>query len=304
MEAARPLYPLPSYGGLYCPRVEVFRHAEAAAYAVRDTNVPVAMACCAAVNRPETTRVPATVLEAEADAEGGSAGAGADDCGGGDAVADAGGDGGKREERGPFRIAKGQAYEVRLVGREETEVRRRVVAMLELCRLRGHIDLVLGAWGCGAFRNPPGHVAEVFGQVLASKRFAAAFRRVVFAVLDPPGCRFPNYKPFARAIGAANSRWKRRAAKKAARKARRHQPAVAVDADVDSAGQGSGEAGAAGAAGSAVPTPAAAPAPALAHAAPAAARAGTIASISSTAGGAAGPGSMPHATAGASLACT
>ncbi|MFF7637376.1 TIGR02452 family protein [Kitasatospora sp. NPDC008050] len=42
--------------------------------------------------------------------------------------------------------------------------------------------LVLGAWGCGVFRNDPVQVAEAFAVALES--FGAAFERVVFAVWD------------------------------------------------------------------------------------------------------------------------
>ncbi|MEU8923164.1 TIGR02452 family protein [Kitasatospora sp. NPDC048545] len=42
--------------------------------------------------------------------------------------------------------------------------------------------LVLGAWGCGVFRNDPAQVAEAFEAALA--RYGAAFDRVVFAVWD------------------------------------------------------------------------------------------------------------------------
>ncbi|WP_031072332.1 TIGR02452 family protein [Streptomyces sp. NRRL WC-3742] len=42
--------------------------------------------------------------------------------------------------------------------------------------------LVLGAWGCGVFRNDPAQVAEAFEGAL--DRYGAAFERVVFAVWD------------------------------------------------------------------------------------------------------------------------
>ncbi|MFF3001234.1 TIGR02452 family protein [Kitasatospora sp. NPDC057940] len=42
--------------------------------------------------------------------------------------------------------------------------------------------LVLGAWGCGVFRNDPAQVAEAFEGALS--RYGAAFERVVFAVWD------------------------------------------------------------------------------------------------------------------------
>ena len=74
----------------------------------------------------------------------------------------------------------------------------------------GQIDLVLSAFGCGAFRNPPHHVAELFRQVLAESEFAGVFRRIAFAIIDdhnafhrasPEG----NYVPFERAL--ATSSW-------------------------------------------------------------------------------------------------
>lgn len=42
--------------------------------------------------------------------------------------------------------------------------------------------LVLGAWGCGVFRNDPAQVADAFGTALDT--WGAAFDRVVFAVWD------------------------------------------------------------------------------------------------------------------------
>ena len=43
--------------------------------------------------------------------------------------------------------------------------------------------LLLGAWGCGVFRNDPAQVADGFAEALAGAH-AGAFRRVVFAVYD------------------------------------------------------------------------------------------------------------------------
>ena len=47
----------------------------------------------------------------------------------------------------------------------------------------GHERLILGAWGCGVFRNDPVMVAETFSSLL-SGTFLGAFREVVFAVFD------------------------------------------------------------------------------------------------------------------------
>jgi uncharacterized protein (TIGR02452 family) len=49
----------------------------------------------------------------------------------------------------------------------------------------GHRQVVLGAWGCGVFRNDPHEVAEVFaGPLSPGGEFAGRFEHVVFAVWD------------------------------------------------------------------------------------------------------------------------
>ncbi len=65
---------------------------------------------------------------------------------------------------------------------EALEQRARVV--LEVAATRGHRTVVLGAWGCGVFRNDPSLVADVFARWLGHRSFAGAFDRVVFAVFD------------------------------------------------------------------------------------------------------------------------
>lgn len=60
---------------------------------------------------------------------------------------------------------------------------RRAELVLEVAALHGHRRLVLGAWGCGVFRNEPAAVAEAFRELLTG-RFDGVFERVVFGVLD------------------------------------------------------------------------------------------------------------------------
>lgn len=57
----------------------------------------------------------------------------------------------------------------------------------ELLRAAFHAGcstLVLGALGCGAFKNPPYEVAEIFYSVLNEDEFRSAFQRIVFAIID------------------------------------------------------------------------------------------------------------------------
>jgi len=45
-------------------------------------------------------------------------------------------------------------------------------------------SLVLGAFGCGAFANPPEDVAKLFKEVLSEPEYCDKFEKIVFAVLD------------------------------------------------------------------------------------------------------------------------
>jgi uncharacterized protein (TIGR02452 family) len=71
--------------------------------------------------------------------------------------------------------------------------------VLALAAARQHRFLVLGAWGCGVFRNDPTAVAEAFAQI-HDAAFAGAFERVVFAVYER-GEALPNQQAFQRRFG-------------------------------------------------------------------------------------------------------
>lgn len=73
--------------------------------------------------------------------------------------------------------------------------------ILRIGLLHGHDSLVLGAMGCGAFCNPPSHIARLFHDVFEEPEFKNKYRLVCFAILDdhnahrshnPEG----NYLPF------------------------------------------------------------------------------------------------------------
>jgi uncharacterized protein (TIGR02452 family) len=64
----------------------------------------------------------------------------------------------------------------------------RAERVLETAAACGYRRLVLGAWGCGVFRNDPAVVAGAFHTLLTGGgRFAAHFDEVAFAVLDRTG---------------------------------------------------------------------------------------------------------------------
>lgn len=61
---------------------------------------------------------------------------------------------------------------------------RRMERALALFAAMGSETLVLGAYGCGVFRNDPEEIAGEWQGLLASPEYRDRFREVVFAVLD------------------------------------------------------------------------------------------------------------------------
>lgn len=78
-------------------------------------------------------------------------------------------------------------------------LRARALKVLQVAAHQAHRTLVLGAWGCGVFRNDPHEAAEAFD--LALKALPGAFERVVFAVYERNG-EGPNLRAFRERFGA------------------------------------------------------------------------------------------------------
>ena len=60
-------------------------------------------------------------------------------------------------------------------------MRQRIDMVLAISLAQKHQTLVLGAWGCGVFRNDPIVIAGLFHELLTGK-YVGQFRRVVFSV--------------------------------------------------------------------------------------------------------------------------
>lgn len=87
------------------------------------------------------------------------------------------------------------------VSREKLEevFTNRIRNILEVAIANDVDYLVLGAFGCGAFNNPPAMVAEVFRRLLLENRYASYFEKVVFAI-KKTGDVCPNYEAFKNAF--------------------------------------------------------------------------------------------------------
>lgn len=69
---------------------------------------------------------------------------------------------------------------------------KKVRRILEIAADNREKTLILGAWGCGAFRNDPEEIAKLFKEYLEGD-FRGVFETVVFAI---PGKQSQNYQVF------------------------------------------------------------------------------------------------------------
>ena len=82
-------------------------------------------------------------------------------------------------------------------------VKNKMRTIFRIGLLHNHDSLVLGALGCGAFRNPPAHIARLFHEVMEEEELKNKYKLLVFAILDNHNARFKhnrdgNFLPFVR----------------------------------------------------------------------------------------------------------
>ncbi|CAF1560009.1 unnamed protein product, partial [Adineta ricciae] len=90
-------------------------------------------------------------------------------------------------------------------------MRKKIETIFSIAHRHGHDSLVLSAFGCGAFKNPPEHVAQLFLSVI--EQYAGFFKLVVFAIIDDHNTggqlnREGNFKPFEKLDGKSVKRTK------------------------------------------------------------------------------------------------
>ena len=82
-------------------------------------------------------------------------------------------------------------------------VKNKMRTIFRIGLLHHHDSLVLGALGCGAFRNPPAHIARLFHEVMEEEEFKNKYKLLVFAILDDHNARLKhnpkgNFLPFVK----------------------------------------------------------------------------------------------------------
>jgi len=70
----------------------------------------------------------------------------------------------------------------KLSAADATDLERKIRSILKIGYNHDHDSIVLGALGCGAFKNPPIDVAKIFHKVV--KEFLPYYEYIVFAIID------------------------------------------------------------------------------------------------------------------------
>lgn len=89
----------------------------------------------------------------------------------------------------------GAAY---VLAQDKELMRLKIEAVFHVAAKYKHKALVLGAFGCGAFGNPPEQVARMFQDAIA--KYGHSFSHIVFAILDTSDNKH-TIKTFQRVLG-------------------------------------------------------------------------------------------------------
>ncbi|UTN05035.1 TIGR02452 family protein [Flavobacterium bizetiae] len=80
----------------------------------------------------------------------------------------------------------------------EEVLKNRMDKVLAIAAKQKNDTIILGAWGCGVFRNEPKDVAHLFKEIITEK-YAGAFKKIVFAIFDNSEKK-SNFKHFENAF--------------------------------------------------------------------------------------------------------
>ena len=74
--------------------------------------------------------------------------------------------------------------------------KNKIRLMISLAAKNGVQNLILGAWGCGVFKNDPKLMAQYFSEVLVGEGYNLSFENVVFAIINDHNSVGNNFEIF------------------------------------------------------------------------------------------------------------
>jgi uncharacterized protein (TIGR02452 family) len=72
----------------------------------------------------------------------------------------------------------------KLTNEDVNLTKEKIRTIFRIAYEKKHDSLILGAIGCGAFSNPPEHIAQLFKEIIAEKEFTGLFKLIAFAIID------------------------------------------------------------------------------------------------------------------------
>jgi len=82
----------------------------------------------------------------------------------------------------------------RLTKKGSERARMKIASILRIGLNHGHDSIVLSALGCGAYHNPPRHMAELFKEIIELE-FADKYKVIMFAIIDDQNSRQSHLSP-------------------------------------------------------------------------------------------------------------
>ncbi|AWN73667.1 TIGR02452 family protein [Legionella anisa] len=82
----------------------------------------------------------------------------------------------------PEHFTESQSQAPEVLKAYEANLRRRIAAQLDTLILEGRPYAILGAWGCGAFKNDPKLVAKIYAEEIEKR--AHFFQHIMFPIID------------------------------------------------------------------------------------------------------------------------
>ena len=71
----------------------------------------------------------------------------------------------------------------RMNERDLFKTKQKIRRIFQLAHENGHTDIVLSAFGCGAYGNPPEQIASIFKELL-DKEYKNIFNQIIFSIFD------------------------------------------------------------------------------------------------------------------------
>ena len=102
-------------------------------------------------------------------------------------------------------VMQGDKEDQDKIGEVMIERIRKILAVAAVNKSRA---IVLGAFGCGVFKNKPEDVAGYFERVLLKEGYKVLFDKIVFAVYEKSEDK-RNFNPFNKVFGGVNNEYKR-----------------------------------------------------------------------------------------------